>query len=288
MATFPGSNLELLFIIQLSEKSYICYKLTLLSLSMASQKTMCIAAAVAAAVVIGGIAVYYPSQQPAAVAQISPNTTNPVNNSSMSSTPTPFPADTIQYNLTYGEWTARWWQWVVSIPEGRNPSADETGENCGEGQSGPVWFLAGTFGGLNIRNCDIPAGRSILFPVINAECSYAEYPDLQTEPELRSCGVSSNDGVTELMVTIDGQAIDESQLRSYRVQSPLFNLTLPENNIFGLPAITTQAVSDGFWVFLPPLAPGEHEVHFRGAIVDFTTESQNNFVTESLYRIRVV
>jgi hypothetical protein len=255
---------------------------------MADQKTMYIAAAVAAVVVVGGFAVYYPSQQRAAVAQISSNTTNAVNNSSMSSTPTPFPVDILQYNLTYGEWTARWWQWLVSIPEDRNPAADETGENCGEGQSGPVWFLAGTFGGLNVRNCDIPAGKYIMFPVINAECSYAEYPDLRTEPELRSCAVSSNDGVTELMVTIDGQAINESQLRSYRVQSPLFNLTLSENNIFGLPPSTTQAVSDGFWVILPPLGPGQHEIHFRGALVDFTTESVNNFVTESLYRIRVV
>jgi hypothetical protein len=255
---------------------------------MAGQKTMCIAAAIAAAVVIGGIAVYYPSQQRAAVAQISSNTINPVNNSSMSPTPTPFPADTILYNLTYGEWTARWWQWLVSIPEDGNPAADETGENCGIGQSGPVWFLAGTFGGFNERNCDIPAGKSILFSVLNAECSYAEYPDLRTESELRSCAVSSNDAVTELMVTIDGQAIDDSQLKSYRVQSPLFNLTLPENSIFGLPASTTQAVSDGFWVFLPALGPGQYEIHFRGAIVDFTTESQNNFVQEVVYHIRIV
>ena len=255
---------------------------------MVEKKTVHIAAAVAAVVAIGAIAVYYPSPQHAAIAQINSNTTGPLNNSSMSSAPTPFPPDTIQYNQTYGEWTARWWQWVVSVPEDRNPSADETGENCDEGQSGPVWFLAGTFGGLNQRNCDIPADRSIMFPVMNAECSYAEYPDLRTEAELRSCAVSANEGVTELMVAVDGRAIDESQLRSYRIQSPLFELTLPENNIFGLPAGTTQAVSDGFWVFLPPLGPGQHEIHFRGSIVDFTTESQNNFVTESLYRIRTV
>lgn len=255
---------------------------------MAGQKTIYIATAVAVAVVIGGIAVYYPSQQRAAFAQISSNTINPLNNTDMGSTATPFPANTTQYNLTYGDWTAKWWQWLVSIPQDRNPAVDETGENCGEGQSGPVWFLSGTFGGLAARNCDIPAGKSILFSALNAECSYAEYPDLRTESELRSCAVSSNDGVTELMVTIDGQTIEYSQLISYRVQSPLFNLTLPENNIFGLPASTTQAVSDGFWVFLPPLGPGQHEIHFRGAIVDFTTESQNNFVQESLYRIRVI
>ena len=254
---------------------------------MAGRKNISMAAAVAAAVVIGGIALYYPLQQQAAVAQISSNTTNQVNNSSISSTPTPFPADTMQYNLTYGEWTARWWQWAYSIPEDRNPVVDETGENCDEGQAGPVWFLAGTFGGLNVRNCEIPAGKSILFPVMNGACSKLEYPELQTESELRSCAISSNDAVTELMVTIDGQPINEQQLRSYRVQSPLFELNLPEGNLISGQAGSTQAVSDGFWVFLPPLTSGAHEIHFRGAIIDFTTASQNNFVTESLYNITI-
>jgi hypothetical protein len=254
---------------------------------MGSQKTMNLAAAVAAAIIIGGIAVYYPSQQQAAVAQISSNTTNPVNNSSMSSTPIPFPVDTIQYSLTYGDWTARWWQWLFSIPEDRNPAADVTGENCDEGQSGPVWFLAGTFGGLNERVCSIPAGKSILFPIVNQACTFIDRPNLQTESELRSCAVSLNEGVTELMVTIDGQPISEQQLKSYRVQSPLFDLSLPEGNILSGQQGSTQAVSDGFWVFLPPLTPGAHDIHFRGAIVDFTTASQNNFVTESLYHITV-
>jgi hypothetical protein len=255
---------------------------------MVGLENICITAAVAAAVVLGaGIAFYYPSQQQAAVAQISSNTTNLVNNITMSSTPMPFPADTIQYNITYGEWTARWWQWAFSIPEDRNPIADPTGENCDEGQSGPVWFLAGTFGGLNERNCEIPAGKSILFPIMNAACSTLEYPELQTEAELRSCAISSNEGVTELRVTIDGQQISEQQLRSYRVQSPLFELNLPEGNLISGQQGSTQAVSDGFWVFLPPLAPGAHEIHFRGALVDFTTASQNNFVSESLYRITI-
>ena len=31
-------------------------------------------------------------------------------------------------------------QWVLSIPADRNPLMDMTGEFCGEGQSGAVWF----------------------------------------------------------------------------------------------------------------------------------------------------
>jgi hypothetical protein len=242
-------------------------------------------AAGATALVLGSIALYFTSQDQIAVAQISSVTTNPVNNSNVNSTLIPYPADTIQHNATYGEWTARWWQWVSSIPEDRNPVADQTGVNCGEGQSGPVWFLAGTFGGTNQRNCEIPAGKSILFPILNAACTRFEYPQLQTESELRSCAMSLNEGVTELMVTINGQPISEQQLRSYRVQSPLFVLNLPEGNIISGQQGTTEGVSDGFWIFLPPLEPGAHNIHFRGVLVDYTTTGTQSFVSDAVYNI---
>jgi hypothetical protein len=57
-----------------------------------------------------------------------------------------FSADSKPYNLTYGEWTAKWWQWGYSIPKNINPAYDNTGKNCAQKQNGPVWFLAGTFG----------------------------------------------------------------------------------------------------------------------------------------------
>jgi hypothetical protein len=60
-----------------------------------------------------------------------------------------FPPDSQPYGLSYGEWTAKWWQWVHSIPTGNNPQLDQTGEDCAQAQNqtGPVWFLAGTSGG---------------------------------------------------------------------------------------------------------------------------------------------
>ena len=60
-----------------------------------------------------------------------------------------FPADSKPYGLTYGEWTARFWQLVHSIPKPDSPGADTTGKNCALKQTGPVWFLPGTFGGTN-------------------------------------------------------------------------------------------------------------------------------------------
>jgi hypothetical protein len=55
--------------------------------------------------------------------------------------------NTSAYGNTWGEWSARWVQWALSIPAATNPILDPDGENCELGQSGSVWFLAGTGGG---------------------------------------------------------------------------------------------------------------------------------------------
>ena len=188
-----------------------------------------------------------------------------------------FTTDATPYGLTYGEWTARWWQWAYSIPSDVHPAYDDSGEYCAEGQSGPVWFLAGTYEHPAERHCTIPAGKAILFPILNSECSYVEFPGLNTEKELRQCAKQIQDSVVHLEASIDGTPI--SGLEQYRVQSTLFNLTLGQNNILELPANTnTQAISDGNWVFLKPLSPGEHIIYFKGGLEarNITTNNSNN------------
>jgi hypothetical protein len=174
-----------------------------------------------------------------------------------------FSPDSKPYGLTYGDWSVKWWQWALSIPKDHNPLIDTSGQRSTQNQSGPVWFLAGTLGGSAERTCIIPSGKAILFPISNNECSFAEYPNAKTESELRSSAKADIDQVANLNVVIDSVVI--SGLEKFRFQSPSFFLTLPENNILGLPAITTQSVSDGFWILLHPLSPGKHEVHFGGS-----------------------
>src|SRR6187200_1961466 len=57
---------------------------------------------------------------------------------------------------SYGEWSAAWWQWAEATPTSVNPVLDRTGAQCAQGQTGHVWFLAGSFGTdvLN-RSCTI-------------------------------------------------------------------------------------------------------------------------------------
>jgi hypothetical protein len=193
------------------------------------------------------------------------NGANDNNNANNSLPIAVFPADSKPYGLTYGEWTAKWWQWGYSIPKDINPAYDDTGKNCAQKQNGPVWFLAGTYGHAVNRKCDIPAGKAILFPILNSECSFAEFPKLKTLSELRICAKTIQDQVTTLNASVNGVPIPN--LQKYRIGSPPFNFTLPQNNILGMPAnITTQAIADGNWVFLKPLHPGNHKIVFKGRV----------------------
>jgi len=172
------------------------------------------------------------------------------------------------YGLTYAQWTANFWKWVISIPQQNNPNNDPTGEKCAINQNDPnVWYLAPTFGGAAERTCTIPKEKAILFPLLAGECNYLENPELKTESDLRTCAMQSNDqGSRSMDVTIDGVKL--KNLENYRVQFGLFDVTFPENNIFSVKPGNTKVVSDGFWVFLKPLAVGKHELEFSASIID--------------------
>ena len=199
-----------------------------------------------------------------------------------------FPPDSKPFGLTYGEWSAKWWQWALSIPKEKSPFIDETGKNCGEGQNDPnVFFLAGTLGGPAKRTCTITSDKAIFFPIINIEADLLHTPETKTVEELKKFTKGDQDSVTHLSAEIDGLKLTD--LDRYRVQSPVFNLTYPANNIYGVNSgIPTIAMSDGTWIMLKPLSPGEHDVRFTGVLVDFTVTTPENFVTDITYNLTVL
>ena len=155
------------------------------------------------------------------------------------------------YNVSYAEWTARWWQWLLSIPIETSPVNDKTGKNSKINQSGPVWFLAGTTGGEGKRICTVPTEKSVLFPILNFGATFADEPTIKTEEQLQVLAKREMDIVSDLSVTFDG--IELNELQKYRVQSPLFNIILPEHNLFGGIPGPTRGISDGYWLFLESL-----------------------------------
>ena len=198
-----------------------------------------------------------------------------------------YPPDSKPYGLTFGEWASKWHTWLYSIPAPINPATDTTGKNCAQNQAGPVWFLAGTTGGAVDRTCSVPAGKGLVFPIIAAECSFAENPNLKNEEELKTCTINQDNTVTHMELTIDG--VNISDLQKFRAHSTLFSFVFSKDNIGGVPPGATQGVADGYWIVTKPLLRGEHTIHFRAVSVDYTTTAASqSFVIDTTYHINVV
>jgi hypothetical protein len=185
-----------------------------------------------------------------ASAQVRPNS-NP--------NPGVIPPDSHAHGLTYGEWSARWWEWALEQPAALSPLADTTGANCAVGQSGSVWFLAGTFG-LTVpvtRMCTIPPGKTLFFPIANAF-----YSAEGTFAEMQARAIADVNTATNLSVTVDGKPLNGVKLP--RALSPDFTLDLPPGNIFDAPPDAYKpSAADGYYIMLTPLTPGTHTIQIK-------------------------
>jgi hypothetical protein len=177
------------------------------------------------------------------------------------------PINSTPHGQTYGQWAAAWWQWALSIPEAQNPVADTTGAFSGVGQSGPVWFLAGTFGFSVERTVAVPTGKSIFMPVHNWIFGSAAFdcdptaPGVPCDvPTLRQKAADATTGAEVVEVWIDGAQVNK--IRDYRALSPEpFIITLPEGAVFGIPAgASYPQVADGYWLMLTPFPKGKHTI----------------------------
>ena len=169
------------------------------------------------------------------------------------------------FGKSWEKWAAIWCKWMLSIPKKKNPSLDETGKYCSINQNDEnVWFLTGTFGNIVPvkRKCTIPAGKAIFFPILVKEDSLEEDSDLKTELELIKRSSDATNRLVHMEATINWEKVD--QLERYRVQSEVFDLTFPEDNVYNVRAGLTRSVCDGFWLFIKPLQIGKHYIYFKG------------------------
>jgi hypothetical protein len=195
-----------------------------------------------------------------------------------------FALDSKPYGSTYGQWAANWWDWLSSIPAENNPVGDKTGKNCALAQKGPIWFLPGTSGGTLERTCTVPAGKALFLVILDAECSNKEFPKLKTEEEFLKCARDLNQGAT-LSANIDG--VDIKNLDKYRVESPMFNMTFPPDNILGQKAGPTIAKSEGWYLILEPLSAGTHDIQFGGSVLANPSTGTESYTTGVTYHLIV-
>jgi hypothetical protein len=190
------------------------------------------------------------------------------------------------HGQSYGEWAAEWWQTMYSTPvvNGEHPLLSGGAVITQSGAFLSAALGSSSNGASTTINVTIPNGTSIFVPIVNAECSTIEPEPFhgETETEMSACANGHIDNTSGLSATIDGVPV--SNLQTYRTQSPLFEFTLPENNVLEFQGIdapagtTAQAVDAGVYLLLKPLSRGTtHTLTVRGTFDEFGASINTTF-----------
>jgi hypothetical protein len=185
------------------------------------------------------------------------------------------------YGRSYEQWAAAWWIWALAQPASSSPITDPTGAQCARGQGGPVWFLAGAFGGAVTRECQVPAGKALLFPVVNSPwIGFNDPPEHQTEEYIRE-QASASHFATNLHASVDGVAV--ADVSRYLEDSVIFEAPVPADNFFGLPGgfVTGPNVDSGYYLVVRPLPPGPHTIRFGGNLPP-------DFALDVAYKLEII
>lgn len=155
---------------------------------------------------------------------------------------------------TQSDWSKEYWRWSKSYPKGKGPSDDPSGTLCASGQSQQIWFLTGSSDHKPVRRqCTIPAGRPIFFPVL---ASHAEaVSDAATCRTLQGMLNSHTLGTRKMQVLLDSRPLPEI-LPRWRQTTDCFTLRKSDGEHL--------AASDGYWLALKPLPLGKHTIKFSG------------------------
>lgn len=183
--------------------------------------------------------------------------------------------------MTYGDWSAAWWQFYLQIPNVNNshpflPNANDGAchnynQPDGSQHAGPVYFLAGVFSAQPvIRYCTVPVGSPILFPVTNDEFSNLEIANAG-DADLRYAAFQVFPLLTPPPMSVSLDSVSIGSLTQFRFESPVFPFTAPSplsSFIFYTKTVSPSnsssplAVSDGYWIAIKPLPAGPHTLSF--------------------------
>jgi len=187
----------------------------------------------------------------------------------------PLPPHSNAFGRGYAELGAAWLEWAMAAPAPTNPILDPDGSYGAMGQSGKVWFLAGTAeGDPATRSLTVPTGTALFFPIVNVFwVNTPETGDAPWSPDqealARSAVGAAVDTAQNLVLEIDGKPYAVTP--EYRVPSTVGMCVLPADNYwvyFGYAVLPGphECLVDGYWALLPPLSAGKHTIRFAGGL----------------------
>jgi hypothetical protein len=173
---------------------------------------------------------------------------------------------------------AAWVKWVLALPDSNGPVSDPDGSHCGWGQGGPLWFLAGTSGGPVERECQIPKGKDLVFPLVNRWCVFFPefYPTEESIEAATPAQIANLEAMSEYACSLTLRVDGVDMLAKVEDFDSLFVLTeerfpvdVNEDNFaseHGVAGGPTEALTGGHYVRLKALKPGDHVLELGGAL----------------------
>lgn len=159
----------------------------------------------------------------------------------------------------------------MAIPKNQHPESNANVTKCPVGESGQVSFLTHSYQGKSQFTCTIPAAHAILVPISSGECTTDEAHS-NLPADLINCA-SEGDKYLTFDATIDGlrlNGIDQNY-----ATTKIFNVTIPADNAFGLKPGTFKDGVGGYFAFLKPLPPGEHNISINARVINPVDPSFN-------------
>ena len=189
------------------------------------------------------------------------------------------PNDT-PYGMTYEAHIIKDWQRNLSLPVGKTPLQDKTGETTyGVGTDSPLIYLSGNDGGTTERTCKIGSGVGCFVSICDAVYSEGEKPG-STVDQLSALAKKDQDNVTDLYLEIDGQKFSSEDLKKYRFHTSEFEVQFPENALFGAKPGSSKAVADGYYVITKGFTPGPHTIVTRASVSEPSWNSEVKYNLE--------
>jgi len=173
------------------------------------------------------------------------------------------------YGLSYEQHVKNFWKWIISLPQDKNPWADQTGKNCVIGQletNASVFYLSGNGGGKTERTCTLSAGKGLFIPVSPFEISDKEAPNRSSE-DLHKIAKKDQDSVTSLYLKIGNKEYSRQNLEQYRTPTEDFEVIFPNNAIFGATEGSSKAVADGYYIITEPLEKGNYTILYKSSLI---------------------
>ena len=199
-----------------------------------------------------------------------------------------YPPDAIVNGSTFDEWSIKYWEWQVSVPN----SIEPTKEKCVIEDEYPVLFLGNPIYAFELKDnfftpddegvleyeCTITSNKPIYIHGMSEICKlnsvFERKPDvvITTYDDLLNC-VNYRNWAAQINIQVDDRKItipvDEKNLLTGEIIKKSefskllepFNITVPENSFFiDLGAGTDIALLDTKAVILKPLSVGDHVI----------------------------